>query len=527
MSADADTTASKPELEANASEAVAANPLRQGSVTLGVADPCTIVVFGASGDLTRRKLLPALLALFRQKLLHSKSTVVGFARRPMRDEAFRDELRESAVEHDIPDTDWRHFAASVFYRSGTYENAGDYASLASFLQSLERERGTPGNRIFYLATPPEAYPAIFEGLRAGGLVHGADRETPWSRVIVEKPYGHDLASARELTTLVHGAFDERQVYRIDHYLGKETVQNIQVLRLANGIFEPLWNNRYVDHVQITVAEADGVGSRAGYYDKAGALRDMFQNHMLQLLTLTAMEPPSRFEADAVRDEKVKVLRALTPLTGGQGAERTVRAQYSSGAVAGKPALGYREEEGVSPKSNTETYIAARLEVDNWRWAGIPFYLRSGKRLPKRATEIAITFHQPPYSLFRAAGTPPIEANVLRLRIQPDEGISLSFDAKVPGPLERLHTVTMDFSYAKYFHAEPATGYETLLFDAMTGDQTLFHRMDIVEAGWQVVDPILRAWQSDTSSAVPAYPPNSDGPVDADRLLERDGRRWRS
>ena len=525
MSADADTAASKPELKPDASETVAANPLRQGSVTLGVADPCTFVVFGASGDLTRRKLLPALLALSREKLLHPKSAVLGFARQPMRDEAFRDELRDSAGERDIPDSEWMPFAASVFYRSGKYENAGDYAALASFLKSLERERGTPGNRIFYLATPPDVYPAILEGLRAEGLVHGADLGTPWSHVIVEKPYGHDLESARALTAMVHGAFDERQVYRIDHYLGKETVQNIQVLRLANGIFEPLWNNRYVDHVQIAVAEADGIGTRAGYYEKAGALRDMLQNHMLQLLTLTAMEPPSRFEANAIRDEKVKVLRALTPLSRGQSAERTVRAQYAAGAVAGKPAPGYREEEGVSPKSTTETYIAARLEVDNWRWAGVPFYLRSGKRLPKRATEIAITFHQPPYSLFRSAGCAPIEANVLRLRIQPDEGISLSFGSKSPGQALHIDPVRMDFNYLTSFGADPPEAYERLLLDCNLGDSTLFARKDEVELAWEHVDAIAKLWASGEGPPLGSYPAGSWGPAEADGLLTRDGRRW--
>ncbi len=503
----------------------AANPLREGSVTLAAADPCTFVVFGASGDLTRRKLLPALLALSREKLLHPKSAVVGFARRPLTDDAFREEIRASAAEHGIPDHDWRRLASSVFYRAGTFENSADYDALRAFLESLERDRGTPGNRIYYLATSPDSYAPILQGLGASGLVHAVGLETPWSRVIVEKPFGHDLASAHALNARFHASFDERQVYRIDHYLGKESVQNILVLRLGNGIFEPLWNNRYVDHVQIAVAEAVGVEGRAGYYERAGALRDMLQNHMLQLLTLTAMEPPSRFEADAVRDEKVKVLRAMTPLTRTQAAERTVRAQYVAGAVAGTPAAGYREEPGVAPDSNTETYIAARLEVDNWRWAGVPFYLRSGKRLPKRATEIAIAFRHPPYALFRSAGCEPSESNVLRLRIQPDEGISLSFGSKSPGQTLHIDPVRMDFNYLTSFGADPPEAYERLLLDCNLGDSTLFARRDEVELAWEHADAIAAGWSAGDVPALGRYAAGTWGPPDADPLIARDGRRW--
>jgi len=505
--------------------AAAANPLRQGSVTLAAADPCTVVVFGASGDLTRRKLLPALLALSREKLLHPKSAVVGFARRPLSDDAFREEIRASALEHGISEADCRRFASSVFYRSGTFENAADYAALRVFLERLEHDRDTVGNRIYYLATPPASYAAILEGLGAAGLVHAAGLGTPWARVIVEKPFGHDLASARALNAQFHASFDERQIFRIDHYLGKETVQNILVLRLGNGIFEPLWNNRYVDHVQIAVAEAVGIEGRANYYEAAGALRDMLQNHMLQLLTLTAMEPPSRFEADAVRDEKVKVLRAMAPLTRHQAAERTVRAQYLAGAVAGAPAVGYREEPEVKPGSKTETYIAARLEVDNWRWAGVPFYLRSGKRLPKRATEIAITFRQPPYSLFRSAGCQSIDANVLRLRIQPDEGISLSFGSKSPGQTLHIDPVRMDFNYLTSFGADPPEAYERLLLDCNLGDSTLFTRRDEVELAWEHADAIAAAWSEGAAPALSTYPAGSWGPPEADHLIARDGRRW--
>jgi len=498
------------------------NPLREGSITLRAADPCTIVVFGASGDLTHRKLIPALYALAREKSLHPKSAVIGFARRPWDDEAFRRAARPDSA--DLDPHEWNRFAASLFYRSGTFENAADYATLGRSLTALERERGTPGNRIFYFATPPDAYPTILEGLRTAGLVHDAGPEGPWTRVIIEKPFGHDLASARNLNAQVHASFDERQVYRIDHYLGKETVQNILVLRLGNGIFEPLWNNRYVDHVQISVAESVGIEGRANYFERAGVLRDMLQNHMLQLLTLTAMEPPSRFEADAVRDEKAKVLRALAPLSRDEVIARTVRGQYGPGAVAGVSVPGYCEEPGVGAGSQTESYLAAKFEIDNWRWAGVPFYVRSGKRLAKRATEIVIVFRHPPYALFRSAGCESLEANVLRLRIQPDEGISLSFGSKAPGPSLHIDPVRMDFNYLTSFGADPPEAYQRLLLDCNLGDSTLFARRDEVELAWEQVDAIAAAWQ-DGVPGLSKYPAGSWGPTEAERLLTRDGRRW--
>jgi glucose-6-phosphate 1-dehydrogenase len=500
----------------------AANPLREGSVTLRAADPCTFIVFGASGDLTNRKLVPALFALAREKALHPKSAIVGFARRPWSDDDFR-----QAVRPDDPDLDgheWGQFASSLFYRPGTFEAPEHYAALQKFLTDLERERGTPGHRIFYLATPPDAYPAILEGLRSAGLVHDASGEEPWTRVIIEKPFGHDLESARALNAQVHASFDERQVFRIDHYLGKETVQNILVLRLGNGIFEPLWNNRYVDHVQISVAESVGVEGRANYFERAGVLRDMLQNHMLQLLTLTAMEPPSRFEADAVRDEKAKVLRALSPLRREEVATRTVRGRYGAGAVAGSAVPGYLEEPGVDPRSRTETFLAAKLDVDNWRWAGVPFYVRSGKRLAKRTTEIAIVFRHPPYSLFRSAGCESLEANVLRLRIQPDEGISLSFGSKSPGPALHIDPVRMDFNYLTSFGADPPEAYQRLLLDCNLGDSTLFARRDEVELAWEHVDAIAAAWRDD-EPVIATYAAGSWGPAQAGQLLARDGRRW--
>lgn len=498
------------------------NPLREGSVTLRAADPCTIVVFGASGDLTRRKLLPALFALSREKLLHPKSAVVGFARRPLSDQEFRDASHPG--DPATPKHEWQRFAASLYYRPGSFERTEDYVALRGFLEGLEHERGAAGNRIYYLAAPPDAYPLILEGLRAAGLVHPAGDPARWTRVIIEKPFGHDLASARALNAQVHASFDERQVFRIDHYLGKETVQNILVLRLGNGIFEPLWNNRYIDHVQISVAEAIGVEGRANYFERSGVLRDILQNHMLQLLTLTAMEPPARFEADAVRDEKVKVLRALAPLRREQVAERTVRAQYAAGAVAGGAVLGYREEPGVNPRSTTETFLAARLEVDNWRWAGVPFYLRSGKRLAKRATEITIVFRHPPYALFRSAGCEALDANVLRLRIQPDEGISLSFGSKSPGQSLHIDPVRMDFNYLTSFGADPPEAYERLLLDCNLGDSTLFARRDEVELAWEHVDAIASAWEAG-GPEIGSYAAGSWGPAEAERMLARDGRRW--
>jgi glucose-6-phosphate 1-dehydrogenase len=502
-----------------------ANPLREGSVTLRAADPCTIVVFGATGDLTRRKLLPALLKLSREKALHPGTAIVGFARRPLSDEAFRAEMREIPAAHELAAHDWERFANALYYHPGSFDDLASYAQLKVLLETLERERGIPENRLFYFATPPAACAAILEGLRSAALVHAVSPEGPWARVIVEKPFGHDLKSARELNTLIHGVFDERQVYRIDHYLGKETVQNILVLRLGNGIFEPLWNNRYVAQIQITVAESVGVEGRAAYFDAAGVSRDMFQNHLMQLLTLTAMEPPSRFEADAVRDEKVKVLRAIRPLTPEDVDARTVRGQYAAGAVGATAVPGYREEPGVSPASETETYLAAKLEVDNWRWAGVPFFLRSGKRLPKRATEIAIVFRQPPYALFRSAGCSAIEANVLRLRIQPDEGISLSFGSKSPGQALHIDPVRMDFYYLTSFGADPPEAYERLLLDCNLGDSTLFARRDEVELAWEHVDLLVEAWRTGHGSKLTPYPAGSWGPKDADALIHRDGHHW--
>ncbi len=504
---------------------VAANPLREGSVSLRAADPCSIVVFGASGDLTHRKLLPALYRLSKRRLLHPLTAITGFARQPKNDESFRHEA-SAALGAEADSDDWRRFSGSLFYHVGDFDDPGAFQSLKASIETTERLRGIPSNRLFYFAAPPAAYETLLRQLGRSGLVSRRTPDGPWSRVVVEKPFGHDAASARDLNRRIHEVFDESQVFRIDHYLGKETVQNILVFRLANGIFEPLWNNRYIDHVQITVAESVGVEGRAGYFERAGVLRDMLQNHMMQLLTLTAMEPPARFDADSVRDEKVKVLRALRPLEAADVPARTARAQYGAGAVGGVPAPAYRDEPGVDPASGTETFLAARLEVDNWRWAGVPFYLRSGKRLAKRATEVVISFRHPPYALFRSAGCEQIQANVLRLRIQPDEGISLSIGSKSPGQVLHIDPVRMDFYYLTSFGADPPEAYERLLLDCNLGDSTLFARHDEVELAWEHVDAIAEAWSADgAASPLAFYAAGTWGPAEADALIARDGRSW--
>jgi glucose-6-phosphate 1-dehydrogenase len=481
------------------------------------ADDCVLVIFGASGDLTRRKLLPAIYNLAEAGLLPQRFAIVGVARPHIDVDAYRQQMRERvrSAEGEPLDADkWTRIEERLHYTSGEFHDARLYDGLAATLQDLGSRYSIPANYLFYFAIPPDLFGTVADRLAASGL---SKEQDGWRRVIVEKPFGYDLDSARSLNARLTGGFDESQIYRIDHYLGKETVQNILAFRFANGIFEPIWNRRYVDHMQITVAEQDGIGSRGAYYDKAGALRDIVQNHMFQLLTLVAMEPPISFGAEDVRDEKVKVLHAVLPLAQGAMARDVVRGQYD----------GYRREPNVAPDSRTETFVAMRLHVDNWRWAGVPFYLRTGKKLARRDTHVAVHFKRAPFMLFRDTPVECLNPNVLELRIQPDEGISLAFDAKVPGPLERLETVTMDFSYAKHFRQEPSTGYETLLFDAMTGDPTLFHRMDMVEAGWQVIDPLLRGWASDAGEAVPEYRSGSMGPPEAERLIERDGRQWRN
>jgi glucose-6-phosphate 1-dehydrogenase len=487
-----------------------------------VRPPGTLIIFGASGDLTRRLLAPAITHLLRDGAISPDFAIIGLARTAMTDAQFRAYLDGGAREF-TPPTQGRpgELPATVQYVAGDFDDPALYQRLRTALESIERKRKGAANRIFYLATPPEADPMIVNHL---GETNLARPQKGWARVVVEKPFGHDYESGLQLNTDLRRVFREDQIYRIDHYLGKETVQNIFVLRFANGIFEPLWNNRYVDHVQIAVAETVGVGHRAGYYENAGIVRDMFQNHLLQLLCLTAMEPPVAFEADAVRAEKVKVLQSIRPFSESSIDECAVRGQYGAGVVEGKKVPGYREEEKVRPESNTATYAAIRFAIDNWRWAGVPFYVRSGKRLAARVSEIAIEFKRVPHPLFkRTAGS--LSPNVLRLRIQPDEGVSLKFDAKIPGTVLQVQSVYMDFPYSK-LGAPIQGGYERLLLDVTHGDQTLFTRGDEVEHAWRVVMPIIRAWEKTPPPDFPNYAAGTWGPEAADRFLEKEGRRWR-
>ncbi len=498
------------------------NPLRAGLRLERTPGPCTLVIFGASGDLTKRKLLPALWALAETQRLPPGFSIVGVARTPMSHDEFRQQLRDAIVEDKtVDDAVLDSFLQGLYYQTGSFDDAGMFVQLKALLEQIDRERGTGGNRAFYCSTAPSFFPVIVEQLGKAGLVTPNSQGNGWTRIVVEKPFGHDLASARALNATVHSVFDERQVYRIDHYLGKETVQNLLVLRLANTIWEPIWNRRYVDHVQITVAESLGVEQRGGYYEEAGLVRDMIANHMLQLLTLVCMEPPAAFDADAVRDEKVKVLRAVRPFTAERLATDAVRGQYGPGFVAAAQAPGYRQEDKVSPTSNTETFAAVKFMVDNWRWEDVPFFLRSGKRLPKRVTEIAIQFKPVPHLLFETS-TP----DVLAIRIQPDEGIALQFDAKVPGTTMRQRPVMMDFRYGTSFGVAPAEAYQRLLLDVLIGDSTLFARRDEVEAAWSIIDPLLALWGSTPAAEFPNYEAGTWGPEAADELIAGPNRQWR-
>jgi glucose-6-phosphate 1-dehydrogenase len=490
------------------------------------APPCAMVIFGAAGDLATRKLLPAIRNLAGGGLLSRDFALVAVARREESQDAFRDRLLAEIAEPaaDAPDrafTDW--LRERIAYVRGTFEDPGTYERLGRALRMADERFGTGGNYIYYFATPPSFFGEIATHLGEGGLLAEDDG---WRRVVVEKPFGEDLSSARALNRQISTVMREHQVYRIDHYLGKETVQNLMVFRFANGIFEPIWNRRYVDHVQVTVAETEGVGTRGGYYDDAGALRDMVQNHLFQLLALTAMEPPNSFRADAVRDERVKVLQAIRPFSPDDVRRHVVRGQYGEGVWRGEALRGYRDEDKVDSGSTTETFAALRVLLDNWRWADVPFYLRTGKRLPRRVSEVAIQFRCAPFVMFRDTGIDCLDSNLLIIRIQPDEGISLRFGAKIPGPGLDIGTVTMDFKYADYFGSRPNTGYETLLYDTMNGDATLFHRADMVEAGWQVVTPILDAWQERGPTGFPNYAAMTWGPDEAIELMVRDGRTWR-
>ena len=488
-----------------------------------IRPPCTLVIFGASGDLTRRLLAPAIAHLNRDGAISPDFAILGIGRTAYTDDEFRKHLEDGAREF-TPPTQGRpgDFPAVVRYLAGDFGDRQFYANLKSALDAIESRRAGARNRIFYFATPPDADEPIVKGLGEEGL---ARVEHGWVRAVVEKPFGHDLASCRHLNEVLLKVFPEKQVYRIDHYLGKETVQNIFVLRFANGIFEPLWNHRYIDHVQISVAESVGVGHRAGFYEHAGVVRDMFQNHLMQLLTLTAMEPPAAYEADAIRAEKVKVLESIRPFVNDGIDDWAVRGQYGPGVVNGKRVPGYREELKVDPDSPTPTYAAIKIAIDNWRWAGVPFYLRSGKRLAKRVTEVAIEFKQVPHRFFsKASGE--LLPNVLRLHIQPDEGVSLKFGVKVPGSVLQVQSVYMDFPYSK-LGAPIAGGYERLLVDVTHGDQTLFIRGDEAEHAWEVLTPVLEAWERHPPADFPNYAAGTFGPEAADRFLERDGRRWRT
>ena len=470
----------------------------------------TIVIFGASGDLTWRKLVPALFNSYRKGRLPSGTRVVGFARRPYSDEDFRARLRDGVERFSSGTFDanlWNSFAALLRYFRGNLDVPEDYERLQTFLRELE---GGPANRLYYLATAPTFYEPVVKRL---GALNMADERAGWRRIVVEKPFGHDLASARSLNRTIHTVFGEHQVYRIDHYLGKETAQNILFFRFGNTIFEPVWNRRYVDHVQITVAESVDVGHRAGYYDQAGVLRDMFQNHLLQLLTLVAMEPPASFEADAVRNERVKVLRAVRPIA----LEDTVCAQYR----------GYCQAPGVAPDSRTPTYAALKLFVDNWRWQGVPFYLRSGKALAQKSTEIIIEFQRPPHMMFDLPPDYRLTPNILSLCIQPDEGIHLKFQTKVPDSAQEMRSVDMEFHYRSSFgDGALPDAYERLLLDALNGDASLFARSDGIEMAWQLIDPVVQGWESPDAPPLALYEPGSWGPTEADELIARDGRTWR-
>ena len=489
------------------------------------ADPCVMVIFGASGDLTKRKLIPALYNLAKDNLLSKEFALVGFARNELTSEQFRDEIGKEIGEFATTTIDpdlWHWFSRRIYYLSGDFADPAAYKALSELLTQIDKEHGTRGNYFYYLATAPSFFGPIITQLGEADLVK---EEHGWRRVIIEKPFGHNYESAVALNKEIRKVLDEKQIYRIDHYLGKETVQNILVFRFANGIFEPIWNRRYIDHIQITVAETVGVEQRGGYYEKAGTLRDMVPNHIFQLISLTAMEPPVSFDADVVRDEQAKILKALSPMTDEEVLTRTVRGQYGEGLEGDNRVQGYRAEPYVAPDSRTETFVAMKLFIDNWRWADVPFYLRTGKRLPQRATKIVIQFKRAPFVLFRKTAVDQLEPNRLILHLQPDEGISLSFSAKVPGPVVQIGDVDMNFNYTDYFNASPQTGYERLLYDCMFGDATLFQRSDMVETAWHVVAPILDVWEALPPRRFPNYAAGSWGPHEADELLAKDHRHW--
>ncbi|MDQ3823121.1 MAG: glucose-6-phosphate dehydrogenase [Actinomycetota bacterium] len=494
------------------------NPLLEGLRLQRTPEPCALVIFGASGDLTQRKLFPALYSLAFRRLLPEQFGVVGVARTEGSDEEFVERMRQAVEKHSRDEfrTDvWDSLAEGMRWVTADFADDAGEDRVAEVLRELDETRGTSGNRVYYLAVPPDAIATLVCEISERRSTEG------WARLIVEKPFGHDLASARELNAMLADHFDEREVFRIDHYLGKETVQNMLALRFANGIFEPIWNRQFIDHVQITVAESIGIGKRAAFYEQSGAIRDIFQNHLLQLVALTAMEPPIDFTADSVRNEKVKVLRSLhTP-----GPKSVVRGQYGRGFIEGEEVPGYREEEGVDAGSMTETYVAAKLYVDNWRWADTPFYVRAGKRLPRRETTVAIQFKRAPHPPFEETAAEGLRPNVLLVHVQPDEGVSLAIGAKVPGQGMSIRTVHMDFNYGGAFRTGLPEAYERLILDTLLGDATLFTRADEVDEQWSLVDAIVAAWRRDRPS-FPNYAAGTWGPPSADELVHRDARSWR-
>ena len=491
------------------------------------AAPCVMVIFGATGDLTKRKLLPALCNLAIEGLLPKQFAIIGFAGNDYNTESFRKKLTEDVPNFaaaPVPADLWNWFVERIYYVKGDFGDPEAYKRLQQQIDEADKRHNTQGNRFFYMAVAPRFFSPIAKLL--GDCCLSKEENGHWARVIVEKPFGHDLDSARQLNNDLKKVLSERQIYRIDHYLGKETVQNVMVFRFSNNIIEPLWNRNYVDHVQITASETVGVEHRGGFYETAGALRDMVPNHLFQLLTMTAMEPPISFDADEVRNKQAEVLHAIQPFDPEEVLTHAVRGQYSEGVSDRERVPGYRTEPDVAPESNTETFVALKLQIDNWRWAGVPFYLRTGKRLARRATEIVIQFRRTPFVLFRNTTVRNLETNRLVIHIQPDEGISLSFGAKVPGSVMKLGLVNMDFDYSSYFGIEHNTGYERLLRDCMAGDQTLFQRADMVEAGWSVIQPVLDLWHALPPRGFPNYPAGSWGPSEAEELLQRDGRAWR-
>jgi glucose-6-phosphate 1-dehydrogenase len=525
--------------------AIAENPFREGLETERLPAPCVFVIFGASGDLTRKKLVPALYNLAVSRLLPPGLSILGFALPEMSEEAFRASMKDAVATFSrrkpLDEAVWGDFVSRLYYESGRFEDPASFDRVKARLEELDRTNGTAGNRVYYLAIPPSLFRLVNDNLANAGLVADPVDTAKHTRIVVEKPFGRDTASGDALNADLHRVFDEQQIFRIDHYLGKETVQNLAALRFGNTIFEPIWNRNHIDHLQITVAEDIGVEQRGKFYEEAGAIRDIVQNHLMQLLTVTAMEPPVSFTADEVRDEKVKVLRALKPLHGTDVARFVIRGQYGPGNFAGHAVTGYRQEANVSPESNVETFVAMRLEVDNWRFAGVPIYVRAGKRLTKRVTEISVHFKHVPHAVLGYARTSPsgggaarlgrpdpvhVDPDVLAIRIQPDEGIGLRFAAKVPGPSMTLRPVTMDFRYGTVFGGSGPEAYERLILDAMLGDPTLFARADEVHAAWQFVTPILEAWAEAPPSAFPNYAAGTWGPDEAFGLIERDGRSWR-